>query len=361
MKARLIVGILIVGLIVAAVTITWNRGGGSDGATVTQVAHREPLLAEPPPPEPPPVVHGEPPRATSNGHLQANANSDAQPATIAATESAESNSTALKTDDTASKPDDVTQAPASDGATQKNDVASASMPTTLTPSSRPVVSIASSEFEPECQQIREAIKTDTTTPRGDLLSMYARTSEGSGEFRAAAAACALFLDEVGNNHPLAVPVAIRMGDCLAPMDLNNLEITESENGPQFRPRWRTEEKPSVEQLYQAIAAYERAIEISSDENQQAQAQVKIGWVYRALNDLEASTEILDQCAEHASHLRIGQEALYYAAENLALTGREQAAAERYLRLAAIDPDKPWAKAAKRKAERLMSIKQEGAK
>ena len=352
-KIGRLIGVFGVCLVVAVIAIMFNRGGGG---TKEATHDRQPqAIAQHPSQQDSQQKPQQTPLEISTTQPTS------APATIAATESAESNSTALKTDDTASKPDDVTQAPASDGATQKNDVASASMPTTLTPSSRPVVSIASSEFEPECQQIREAIKTDTTTPRGDLLSMYARTSEGSGEFRAAAAACALFLDEVGNNHPLAVPVAIRMGDCLAPMDLNNLEITESENGPQFRPRWRTEEKPSVEQLYQAIAAYERAIEISSDENQQAQAQVKIGWVYRALNDLEASTEILDQCAEHASHLRSGQEALYLAAVNLELTGQNQAAAERYLRLAALDPDKPWAKAAKQKAERLMSIKQEGAK
>lgn len=348
MKTRLILIILAVGLAVALIAITSNRG--NDGTGVVQTTPDEPRqAASKPAPQLTPIK-----------------TSSTQPASApviapAAEESAPFDRVAARHEQEILS---VSSAPTESqpsgelvvATTQPADPAPALMLTT-----RPVVSIRPSAFETECRQIQAAIETDQTTPRSDLLVMYSRTTAGSGKFRLAAAACAMFLDEFGDSHPQAAQMAIRMGDCLAPLDMNNIEIAEGKDGLRFRPLWRGASKPNAEHLYQAIAAYERAGQIAADENQRAEAMVKLGWVYRALNDWKTSTEVWDQCADKASQLRSGQEALYLAAENLTLMKQNQAAADRWNRLAAIDPNQSWAKAAKEKATAIMTLNQEGTK
>lgn len=330
MRTRLVFVILAVGLAGALIAITSNRGGGQGVAVQT--------------------TRDEPPQAASEpAALKTSTTAATQPVSAPAI-------TVARPEPTATEKHPSDESALAVATTEPADSAAESTPTT-----RPVVSIRPSAFEAECRQIQLAIETDQTTPRSDLLVMYSRTAAGSGKFRLAAAACAMFLDEFGDNHPMAAQIAVRMGDCLAPLDMNNIEIAEGKDGPRFRPLWRGARKPNAEQLYQAIAAYERAVEIGGNENQKAEARVKLGWVYRALNDWKTSTEVWDQCAERASHLRGGQEALFLAAENLALTGQNQAAVERLNRLAALDPEKPWAKAAKTRAEALMTTNREDAK
>lgn len=161
--------------------------------------------------------------------------------------------------------------------------------------------------------------------------MLARSSVAVGRFDRAAAAYQMFLDEFGTGHAYSARVAMRLGDCLAPLDLDNITVAHAAEGPKFDPQWRMGFEPNVDALVEAVAAYEMAAELA-DGGGKARALLRMGWVYRALDDWQASTEAWDRCAAEAAGTKPAAEAVWLAAENLAWTGRSAEAAQRLRRL-----------------------------
>lgn len=102
----------------------------------------------------------------------------------------------------------------------------------------PLPTVIASTLQNECRKVAEDLAGEESRPREDLLAMYGRSSAASGRFDLAAAAYAMFLEEFGTRHPYAERVAMRLADCLAPLDLDSIEIVHLPGGPEFHPRWR---------------------------------------------------------------------------------------------------------------------------
>ena len=181
------------------------------------------------------------------------------------------------------------------------------------------------------------VETDLTgeesRPRADLLAMYARTSAASGRFDLAVTACAMFLDEFGTEHPYSSRIAMRLADDLAPLDLDSIEIIHTEHGPRFQPQGRMGNTVSSGSLQHAIAAYRVAADLTEDVSGKGRALLRIGWVYRALDNWPAATKAWEGCAAEAAGTRWAADALWLSAENLRWANQPAVAAERLRRLA----------------------------
>ena len=221
-----------------------------------------------------------------------------------------------------------------------------SSPVSRTASSFPAVSVATSlppattayRFEDERREVERAIADEESHPREDLLAMYGRSSAASGRFDMAAASYAMFLDEFGTEHPYSSRIAMRLADCLAPLNLDSINISHTARGPVYSPQWRMGYTSRPERLRQAIEAYDRAAELAGDMVVAGRALLRIGWIHRALHEWNASTAAWDRCAVEAAGTRSAADALWLAAENLRWTGQPDQAAERLRRLAADYPE-----------------------
>ncbi len=191
--------------------------------------------------------------------------------------------------------------------------------------------------------------------RDDLLARAGRSSAASGRFDRAAAAYTIFLQEFGLAHAYSAGVAMRLADCLAPLDLDSAEIVHGASGPEFHPRWGMGHRPRPELLRMAPAAYELAATLAADESSAARARLKVGWVYRALNEWDASTKTWDTCAADSTNSQVAAEALWLAAENQHWTGRPLEASrllQRLLEGGLGQREQTWASAARREIETL---------
>jgi len=162
----------------------------------------------------------------------------------------------------------------------------------------------------------------------------------------------MFLDEFGTEHAYSQRIAMRLADCLAPLDLDSTEIVHTPSGPEFHPQWRMRHRPRPERLRQAVVAYDLAAQLASDPAGAGRALLRIGWVHRALGKWDASTAAWDRCATEAAATMSAADALWLAAENLAWTGQPAAAAQRLRRLTSEYPDHPRTLAAADRAECL---------
>lgn len=217
---------------------------------------------------------------------------------------------------------------------------------------RSLPTVVASALQDECRRVTKALAGNESHPREDMLVMYGRASLASGQFDIAAAAYAMFLNEFGMEHPYSKRIAMRLADCLAPLDSDSTDIIHDADGPVFRPQWRMGYAPRPEQLRLAVPAYQLAAELTSKQATCGQALLRIGWVHRALNDWDASTSAWDRCAAEAANTKAAANALWLAAENLAWTGQSAAAAERLRRFAVEYADAPRALAAADWAECL---------
>jgi len=210
------------------------------------------------------------------------------------------------------------------------------------------------KLETECRGVAEELAGEEGRPREDLLVMYGRTSAALGRFDLAAAAYAEFLRDFGLQHRYSESAAMRLADCLAPLDLDSVNIVHTPAGPECRPRWRMGRAPSAEHLVQGVRAYEIAAELASRDARFARALFRIGWVWRALNDWEASTAAWDRCAAEAPETRAAADALWLAAENLEWTGSPADAADRLRQFADEHGDDARATAARARVEYLQA-------
>ena len=190
----------------------------------------------------------------------------------------------------------------------------------------------------ERQIVDRALAAETKgLSRADMLAAYGRSAASSGQFRESAAAYAMLLSEFGLDHAYSQQILVRLGACLAPLDLDSVEVLQTADGPQYRPTWRMEKAASAEQVRLAIGAYELLASVATDNDQKAQALLSLGWVHRALNDWNASTAAWDRAADSARDSVVGADALWHAADNLAWTGQPAEAAKRLRRLTAEHP------------------------
>ena len=217
-----------------------------------------------------------------------------------------------------------------------------------------------SSFEDQYKEVEAALAGEESRPREDLLVMYGRSSAASGRYDLAAAAYAMFLNEFGTDHPYSARIAMRLADCLAPLNLKSVIVAHTEAGPQFQPQWRMGHESQPQRLQQALAAYELAAELASDRAGVGRALLRIGWVHRVLDDWEASTRAWDRCVAEAGGTHWSADALWLAAENLTWTGQPAAAAERLRQLTADYPEDSRRVAATERAECLEAESRRGA-
>ena len=197
--------------------------------------------------------------------------------------------------------------------------------------------VDSFDLKGKCRRVAADLVGEESRSRQDLLAMYGRAAAASGCFDMAAAAYAMFLDEFGTEHPYSCQIAMHLADCLAPLDLDSIDIAHTAEGPKFNPQWRMGHSVSRDRLQHAVAAYTLAADLSATKAGTGRALLRIGWIYRALNDWSASTNAWDRCAAQAAGTKSGGDALWLAAENLAWTGDAIAAAQRLQKMAAEYP------------------------
>lgn len=205
----------------------------------------------------------------------------------------------------------------------------------------------------QCDEVnKELAQEQGGVPREDLLAMYGGSSMASGRFDVAAAAYAMFLEEFGSHHAYSGEVAQRLAESLAPLDLDNVSVLHTPEGPRYQVSWKMQHEASADRLRLAVAAYEFVSEIVAQPEAAERARLAIGWLYRALNDWTASTAAWDRCAQTAASGKITADALWLASENLQWTGQPTAAAERLAALITRAPDDPRVKAAEQQIEML---------
>lgn len=197
--------------------------------------------------------------------------------------------------------------------------------------------VQSFDLESKRRRVEADLTGQESRPREHLLAMYGRASAASGQFEAAATAYAMFLDEFGTAHAYSSQIAMRLAVCLAPLDLDSVDIIHTDHGPQYRPQWRMGHEVDANGLRQAVAAYKLAADIATNKAGIGRALFRTGWVYRALGDWPASTKAWDRCVAQAAGTKSAADALWLAAENLAWTGDPEAAAERLRWMAANYP------------------------
>lgn len=178
----------------------------------------------------------------------------------------------------------------------------------------------------ERQQVDEAIHDDQEHSRDDMLVMYGKSASASGDFKGGAAAYLLFLEEFGTEHPYSPAVAIKLGDCLAPLDHRYAGISHAADGPQFKPQWRMRMTPDQTLVAAAVQAYELAAHLAPDDKSAGEALFSLGWVQRTLGDWDASASAWQRCASTTPSPQLAHRAIMGAADNLELMGRPAEAA-----------------------------------
>lgn len=208
----------------------------------------------------------------------------------------------------------------------------ASQAAEVNPAFGPWLANLRADLRVECQQVDSALAREgDDTSRAELLAMYGRSAWASGEFGKSAAAYAMFLAEFGIDHPYSEQILVRLGASLAPLNLDSVDVLHTASGPEYRPMWRMGKAASVEQLQLAVGAYELLAAAAKDKQESAKALLSLGWVYRALNDWNASTAAWDRAADTAKDSVVGADALWHAADNLAWTGQPAEAVKRLRR------------------------------
>jgi len=200
--------------------------------------------------------------------------------------------------------------------------------------------------------VEREITRETSLPRENALVMYGRSSAASGRFDLAAAACAMFLNEFGTEHPYSQKIAARLADCLFPFKYDQVDVIHTASGPRLEPLWRMGYAPRPEPLEQAVHAFELDASLAQDQHAKGSALLKLGWVHRVLGDWDASTAAWDRCAKDAASTKAAADALGLAAENLEWMNRPAEAAERWNRMAQMSPDDGRASAIAEHVERL---------
>jgi len=173
-----------------------------------------------------------------------------------------------------------------------------------------------------------AQETDKRYSVADHMVMLGRSMAAYGRFDLSAAAYAKFLVEIGPDHEHSEEVALRLGESLAPLNLDHTGVEHSAAGPIPIVHWQMEYTPTEAALLDAVAAYTYAADIATTPEIKGKALLNLGWVHRARSAWEAATAAWDQCAEEAPGTTLAAEALRKAADNLAWTGQPLAAADR---------------------------------
>ncbi|HNQ24329.1 MAG TPA: tetratricopeptide repeat protein [Phycisphaerae bacterium] len=198
-----------------------------------------------------------------------------------------------------------------------------------TESVRPgVIALDLGAFREEIAIVERELAGESGFSRQDLLLMHSRSAAASGRFAVAAAGYAMFLTEFGTTHPQAERVALRLADCLFPLNYKSIDTLHEPGGPRMQPNWRMEYTPTPARLRQAVDAYELAAAISGDTAARGIALLRLGWVHRVLNDWPASTAAWDRCAKDAPETPAAADALWLAAENLTWNKQPAEAVER---------------------------------
>ncbi|MCK4660996.1 MAG: hypothetical protein KAV82_15855, partial [Phycisphaerae bacterium] len=225
-------------------------------------------------------------------------------------------------------------------------------PNPLPDEPRSPVAVTVSTLEDKQDEVEANLAGEDSFPREDLLAMCGRSSAASGQFDRAAAAYQMFLEEFGTEHAYSARIAMRLADCLAPLDLSHVSIAHEDAGPMFNPQWRMGHKPRREWLEQAVGAYELAAKLAESDGDAGRALLRIGWAHRALDDWGASTAAWERCVAEAAGTRWAAEALWLAAENLSWTGQPAAAAEQLRELTVDYPEDSRSAVAADRAECL---------
>lgn len=194
------------------------------------------------------------------------------------------------------------------------------------------------EFAEEVAVVEREFAETTGISRAGFLARYGRTAAASGRFDLAASAYAMFLDEFGLSHPYSERIAMRFADCLFPFKYDQIDVIHTAAGPRLNSAWRMGFKPRPERLQLAAHAYELTSFIVSDSHSTGAALFKLGWVHRALDNWEASTEAWDKCANKTAPTKFAANALWLAAENLVWIDQPMASVAHLRRLATEYPN-----------------------
>lgn len=208
-------------------------------------------------------------------------------------------------------------------------------------------------FAAELADIEVVLSSVENITRDDMLARFGRTSASSGQFKRASAAYALFLTEFGFEHAYSARIAMRYADSLFPLRFDQIDLLHTPEGPKIEAAWRMEYTPDRDLLIQAIQAYELAASLAINSPNRGSALLKLGWVYRFLEDWEGSTMAWGRCSKEASGTRSAADALWLAAENLKLTDSPAEAASRLQQLAREYPQDQRASSIRRIVEELM--------
>ncbi|HEY3241711.1 MAG TPA: hypothetical protein VGM03_00025 [Phycisphaerae bacterium] len=195
-----------------------------------------------------------------------------------------------------------------------------------------------SGFKHECERVQTYLDAHKAQPRDVVLTACANSALSSAQFSDAAAACAMFLREFGTEHAYSPQMAVWLGDGLAPLDLDNTELAYTDDGPRYNPTWKAGQTADEHRLRQAVAAYELAARIATEEYNLERSLLVLGWLHRALGEWEASTEAFDRSHAAIPDYPLAREAAGLAVENLALTGYPKQAADRLRAIAARTTD-----------------------
>ncbi len=184
-------------------------------------------------------------------------------------------------------------------------------------------------FAPQRAMVEAELAKDRSgrLTRADLLAMLGRSSAASGNFELSAAAYVMFLHEFGSEHPYSEQIASRLIDSLAPLDLDNVDILFTAEGPRYEPVWRMGKVASEQRLRQAVLACEYAARIAKTPADKGRALLRMGWIQRVLNDWPAATAAWERCATETRGSPTASNALWLAAENQRWTGNPAQAAE----------------------------------
>lgn len=216
----------------------------------------------------------------------------------------------------------------------------------------PVFPITPASFESSLDLLERAVAGDSAAgaPRDELLVRLGRNYAANGQYDLSAAAYVVYCHEYGRQHPLYLQVLPRLVQSLAPLKLDSVDITHTEDGPRSAPCWQMGASPSPTSLGQAVALCNYAAAIAEDRELTGAMLLHAGWVWRALGDWQESTSTWLRCAEQAGGARAAADALWLAAENLLWNGQPAEAAGLMRRFAAQYPQDPRVAAASERME-----------
>lgn len=199
-----------------------------------------------------------------------------------------------------------------------------------------VVNLA--DFAEEVTVVEGVIAGMTGSTRADSLASYGGGAMATGQFRVAAAAYAMFLDEAGIEHPHRERITMWLADCLFPFNYRDINVTHTGTGAQLRPTWRMGFAPTPEYVRHAVGAYEHAASVVGNAHVRGKALLRLGWVHRVLDDWERSTEAWVRGADEASPTIQAADGLWLAIENLVWTDQPAEAVERLRQFADVYAD-----------------------